>query len=117
MLYFLRFNNVCLCIAVGAGLGGHVVLDEYGDRDVNFSFIYMSMKDRKVSSRSFYRPAQPKQTGACVLISFSLLTQYETLLVFDSSQNRTIEEHPNPDLGWKGRLPNDEPENPDGNKC
>uniref|UniRef100_A0A3B3VU01 Guanylate cyclase n=1 Tax=Poecilia latipinna TaxID=48699 RepID=A0A3B3VU01_9TELE len=63
------------------GMGGHVVLDKHGDRDVNFSFIY---------------------------------TSYETLLVFDSSQNRTIETHPNPALGWKGQLPDDEPENPEG---
>ncbi|KAM4717359.1 guanylyl cyclase C [Anableps anableps] len=68
------------------GIGGHYVLDEYGDRDVNFSFIYRSTKTRK----------------------------YETLLVFDTSQNRTIETHPNPALGWKGQLPSDEPENSEG---
>ncbi|XP_054892122.1 guanylyl cyclase C [Poeciliopsis prolifica] len=67
------------------GLGGQVVLDEHGDRDVNFSFIYTSVKTGK----------------------------YETLLVFDSSQNRTIEKHPNPALVWRGQLPDDEPENPE----
>ncbi|XP_032443401.1 heat-stable enterotoxin receptor [Xiphophorus hellerii] len=77
---FNPFANVTI-----EGLGGPVVLDEYGDRDVNFSFIYTSMKTGK----------------------------YETLLVFDSSQNRTIATHPNPALGWKGQLPNDEPENPE----
>uniref|UniRef100_A0A3B5RBD2 Guanylate cyclase n=1 Tax=Xiphophorus maculatus TaxID=8083 RepID=A0A3B5RBD2_XIPMA len=50
------FNNVCSCIIAGAGLGGPVVLDEHGDRDVNFSFIYTSMKTGKVSSRPLYQP-------------------------------------------------------------
>ncbi|KAK5618475.1 hypothetical protein CRENBAI_017823, partial [Crenichthys baileyi] len=64
-------------------MGGRYVLDEYGDRDVNFSFIYTSL-----------------HTG-----------KYETLLVFDTSKNKTIEKHPNPALGWKGKLPYDEPKN------
>ncbi|XP_065820934.1 guanylyl cyclase C isoform X1 [Labrus bergylta] len=64
------------------GMGGHYVLDEYGDRDVNFSMIYTS-----------------RASG-----------QYETLLVFDSSTNETIEIDTNPALPWKGgRLPHDVP--------
>uniref|UniRef100_UPI0037E99EC7 guanylyl cyclase C n=1 Tax=Semicossyphus pulcher TaxID=241346 RepID=UPI0037E99EC7 len=64
------------------GMGGHYVLDEYGDRDINFTVIYTST-----------------ETG-----------QYETLLVFDTSQNKTIDTHENPALIWEGRrLPNDLP--------
>ncbi|CAJ1075834.1 heat-stable enterotoxin receptor [Xyrichtys novacula] len=64
------------------GMGGHYVLDEYGDRDVNFSLIYTSTA-----------------TG-----------QYETLLVFDSSRNETIMVDHNPFLPWEGhRLPQDVP--------
>lgn len=32
---------VFLCLQQ-AGIGGHYVLDEYGDRDVNFSIFYTS---------------------------------------------------------------------------
>uniref|UniRef100_A0A8C6LFR4 Guanylate cyclase n=1 Tax=Nothobranchius furzeri TaxID=105023 RepID=A0A8C6LFR4_NOTFU len=65
------------------GMGGHYELDEYGDRDINLSFIYTST-----------------HTG-----------KYETLLVFDTSQNKTIATHPSPALPWKGgKLPKDEPE-------
>lgn len=31
-----------------AGMGGHYVLDEYGDRDANFSMIYTSRETHKV---------------------------------------------------------------------
>ncbi|XP_017271966.1 heat-stable enterotoxin receptor isoform X1 [Kryptolebias marmoratus] len=65
------------------GMGGLYELDEYGDRDVNFSFIYTST-----------------ETG-----------NYETLLMFDTSQNKTIWYEQNPALFWKGHLPNDQPEN------
>ncbi|XP_044037738.1 heat-stable enterotoxin receptor [Siniperca chuatsi] len=69
------------------GMGGHYVLDKYGDRDVNFSMIYTS----------------------------AVTGKYETLLVFDTSQNKTIEIHTNPALHWKGNhLPSDVPENSDG---
>ncbi|XP_045887524.1 heat-stable enterotoxin receptor [Micropterus dolomieu] len=68
------------------GMGGHYVLDVYGDRDVNFSMIYTNV------------------TG-----------QYETLLVFDTSRNETIEMNPNPSLPWKGgRLPPALPDHSDG---
>ncbi|XP_029014340.1 guanylyl cyclase C isoform X2 [Betta splendens] len=67
------------------GLGGHYVLDEYGDRDVNFSMIYTS----------------------------TLTGKYEVLCVFDTSKNVTVVNDPNPALVWKGgRLPLDEPEDP-----
>ncbi|KAF7645951.1 hypothetical protein LDENG_00195750 [Lucifuga dentata] len=63
------------------GMGGHYVLDEYGDRDVNFSLIYTSAT-----------------TG-----------QYKTLFVFDTSLNETIVIDTNPSLHWKeGKLPGDE---------
>ncbi|KAK5856644.1 hypothetical protein PBY51_008227 [Eleginops maclovinus] len=68
------------------GMGGHYVIDEYGDRDTNFSMIYTST-----------------ETG-----------MYETLLLFDTSQNKTIVIDENPALPWHGRLPFDEPEIPDG---
>ncbi|XP_061605467.1 guanylyl cyclase C isoform X5 [Phyllopteryx taeniolatus] len=65
------------------GMGGHYVLDEYGDRDVNFSMIYTS----------------------------TVTGKYETLLVFDTSRNETIDVARNPDLPWKGNhLPKDVPE-------
>ncbi|RVE69219.1 hypothetical protein OJAV_G00075340 [Oryzias javanicus] len=66
------------------GMAGNYVLDEFGDRDVNFSFIYTSTLNNK----------------------------YETLSVFDTSQNTTIMWHDSPALPWKaGQLPGDEPEN------
>ncbi|XP_047214073.1 guanylyl cyclase C-like [Girardinichthys multiradiatus] len=80
-LNYNPFGNVTF-----EGMGGRYVLDEYGDRDANFSFIYTSV----------------------------LTGKYETLLVFDTSQNKTIEKHPNPALGWKGKLPYDEPDNSEG---
>ncbi|XP_061557320.1 guanylyl cyclase C [Phycodurus eques] len=65
------------------GMGGHYVLDEYGDRDVNFSMIYTS----------------------------TVTGKYETLLVFDTSRNETVDVAHNPDLPWKGNhLPKDVPE-------
>ncbi|KAK1877173.1 Heat-stable enterotoxin receptor [Dissostichus eleginoides] len=67
------------------GMGGHYVIDEYGDRDVNFSMIYTST-----------------ETG-----------MYETLLLFDTSRNKTIVIDQNPTLLWHGRLPDDKPETPD----
>ncbi|XP_068193477.1 guanylyl cyclase C [Antennarius striatus] len=69
------------------GMGGHYVLDEYGDRDVNFSFIYTS----------------------------TVTGEYEILLYFDTSENKTIVVDTHPALSWKGRrLPNDVPNNSDG---
>uniref|UniRef100_A0A669AXC7 Guanylate cyclase n=1 Tax=Oreochromis niloticus TaxID=8128 RepID=A0A669AXC7_ORENI len=53
-----------------SGMGGHYVLDEYGDRDVNFSVIYTSANT------------------------------YNTLLLFDTSQNMTINYTQNPSLPW-----------------
>ncbi|XP_042361411.1 heat-stable enterotoxin receptor [Plectropomus leopardus] len=63
------------------GLGGHYVLDEYGDRDVNFSLIYTS----------------------------TVTGKYETLSVFDTSRNTTISMTADPALLWNGHLPNDVP--------
>uniref|UniRef100_A0A3Q2VQS4 Guanylate cyclase n=1 Tax=Haplochromis burtoni TaxID=8153 RepID=A0A3Q2VQS4_HAPBU len=69
------------------GMGGHYVLDEYGDRDVNFSIIYTSANTAK----------------------------YKTLLLFDTSLNKTINYTQNPTLPWAGnKLPPDEPKMPDG---
>ncbi|XP_070779054.1 guanylyl cyclase C [Enoplosus armatus] len=68
------------------GMGGHYVIDKYGDRDVNFSMIYTS----------------------------TVTGKYETLLVFDTSRNETIVIDSNPALPWKGgELPLDVPENLD----
>lgn len=47
MFYFLF---IWLCVQ--AGMGGHYVLDEYGDRDVNFSVIYTSANTAKVKPLS-----------------------------------------------------------------
>uniref|UniRef100_A0A671VJ31 Guanylate cyclase n=1 Tax=Sparus aurata TaxID=8175 RepID=A0A671VJ31_SPAAU len=68
------------------GMGGHYVLDEYGDRDVNFSIIYISKENK-----------------------------YEILAVFDTSQNETIFESKNQSLTWTGnKLPSDVPKKSDG---
>uniref|UniRef100_A0A3P8VDM0 Guanylate cyclase n=1 Tax=Cynoglossus semilaevis TaxID=244447 RepID=A0A3P8VDM0_CYNSE len=65
------------------GMGGHYVLDEYGDRDVNYSIIYTS----------------------------TVTGKYTTLAVFDSSTNETRVIDMNPSLPWKdNRLPDDVPE-------
>ncbi|XP_036420024.1 heat-stable enterotoxin receptor-like [Colossoma macropomum] len=65
------------------GIGGHYVLDEYGDRDMNFSLMYTTSTH-----------------------------QFKTLFVFDTSTNKTTLNHSNPDLPWRGsRLPDDKPEN------
>ncbi|KAM6905373.1 guanylyl cyclase C [Xenentodon cancila] len=70
-----------------SGMGGHYVLDEYGDRDVNVSFIYTSADSNK----------------------------YQTLLVFDTSQNKTVMTAQDPILPWKRHhLPHDQPEDSDG---
>ncbi|KAI4889235.1 hypothetical protein NFI96_019827 [Prochilodus magdalenae] len=65
------------------GMGGRYVLDEHGDRDVNFSLVYTTSK-----------------------------YQYKPLFVFDTSTNKTKLTHNNPDLPWRGsRLPDDRPGN------
>uniref|UniRef100_A0A8C4YXH0 Guanylate cyclase n=1 Tax=Gadus morhua TaxID=8049 RepID=A0A8C4YXH0_GADMO len=62
--------------------GGRYVLDEYGDRDANFSVIYTT-----------------KTTG-----------KYQTLLIFDSSNNSTTVVDAVPDLPWEGgTLPKAQP--------
>ncbi|TKS91639.1 Heat-stable enterotoxin receptor [Collichthys lucidus] len=69
------------------GMGGHYVLDEYGDRDANFSIIYTS----------------------------TITGKYETLSVFDTSRNKTSVTDTIPALPWKGsRLPGAIPENLEG---
>lgn len=48
MCFFFCFCfRMCLCLHTG--MGGHYVLDEYGDRDVNFSIIYTSTLTGKVA--------------------------------------------------------------------
>lgn len=42
---------MCVCLHQ-AGMGGHYVLDEYGDRDANFSMIYTNENSRKVRQQS-----------------------------------------------------------------
>ncbi|KAJ7992602.1 hypothetical protein DPEC_G00280390 [Dallia pectoralis] len=65
------------------GMGGHYVLDEKGDRDVNFSVIYTSEIDNR----------------------------YKTLFVFDTSLNKTSVEDSSPSLSWPGsQLPSDKPD-------
>lgn len=46
---------VNVCVSPHAGMGGHYVLDEYGDRDVNFSIIYTSTVTGKVVYCSFVK--------------------------------------------------------------
>ncbi|XP_061566940.1 guanylyl cyclase C [Cololabis saira] len=73
------FGNVSF-----SGMGGHYMLDEHGDRDVNVSFIYTSA-----------------DTG-----------KYQTLLVIDTSRNITVmnKTAQDPTLPWSNnRLPRDEP--------
>ncbi|KAM4634886.1 guanylyl cyclase C [Polymixia lowei] len=67
------------------GMGGHYVLDEYGDRDANLSVIYTS-----------------KATG-----------EYKTLVMFDTSINKSTVIDKSPSLIWPGgHLPDDVPDNP-----
>ncbi|CAB1415229.1 unnamed protein product [Pleuronectes platessa] len=67
------------------GMGGHYVLDEYGDRDANFSMLYTS----------------------------PITGRYETLLAFDTSRNESRVTNLYPILWWKdNRLPQDKPERP-----
>nr|CAQ64670.1 guanylate cyclase C type 2 [Anguilla anguilla] len=65
-----------------SGIGGQYVLDEHGDRDVNFSVMYMSTTD----------------------------SQYKVLFEFDTSTNNTAVVDANPTWHWKSsRLPDDRP--------
>ncbi|KAK2833777.1 hypothetical protein Q5P01_017666 [Channa striata] len=67
------------------GLGGLYVLDEYGDRDVNFTMIYTS----------------------------TATTTYEPLCMFDTSRNATMIIDLKPALPWAGGwLPDDVPDDP-----
>lgn len=142
---------------LGAGMGGHYVLDEYGDRDVNFSIIYTSAVTGKVRwlsnqqlARSMgpftfvikMRPGWSSQLRTALWVHqfalgismclhmghheqaqwehlfwhvLSVSFQYETLVVFDTSRNKTRVIDTNPALPWKGgTLPSDQPENSDG---
>ncbi|CAL1588766.1 unnamed protein product [Knipowitschia caucasica] len=68
------------------GMAGHYVLDEYGDRDVNFSVLYRS----------------------------TVTHEYTTLFKFDTSKNETQKVDQSPALPWKGGvLPDDQPEGMD----
>uniref|UniRef100_A0A671VLH8 Guanylate cyclase n=1 Tax=Sparus aurata TaxID=8175 RepID=A0A671VLH8_SPAAU len=67
-------------------LSSKATLLAYGDRDVNFSIIYISKENK-----------------------------YEILAVFDTSQNETIFESKNQSLTWTGnKLPSDVPKKSDG---
>uniref|UniRef100_A0A3B3XLE2 Guanylate cyclase n=1 Tax=Poecilia mexicana TaxID=48701 RepID=A0A3B3XLE2_9TELE len=70
------------------GMGGHVVLDEHGDRDVNFSFIYTSVKTGKVRSGLVYQPAQTKQQEHVHFVIVHHLTEPHCLSVNAARQNR-----------------------------
>lgn len=48
LLFWKCFLYPFCFVLLGAGMGGHYVLDEYGDRDVNFSIIYTSAVTGKV---------------------------------------------------------------------
>lgn len=123
---YLGFVCLCACVCLlQAGMGGHYVLDEYGDRDANFSMIYTSTLTSKVrllciqqlpqtefEPNIFCFALKSQRKGEhSFLIFASVSAQYETLFVFDTSKNKTIQKDTNPDLHWKGRhLPNDKPE-------
>lgn len=51
---FFAFASACVCVCQ-SGMGGHYVLDEYGDRDVNFSIIYTSTVTEKVVYYYFFQ--------------------------------------------------------------
>lgn len=111
---FCFLTHLCVCL-LQTGMGGHYVLDEYGDRDVNFSMIYTSTKTCKVRLLSIQQLAQSVQRWTFILYFVSVSLQYETLLVFDSSQNKTIEMDTNPALTWEGnKFPSSVPKDPDG---
>lgn len=61
---------VCVCVCVcllQAGMAGSYVLDEYGDRDVNFSMIFTSTKTAKVRLLSIQQLAQTVRTFLFIL--------------------------------------------------
>ncbi|XP_062330275.1 guanylyl cyclase C [Osmerus eperlanus] len=62
------------------GLAGHYKIDEYGDRDVNFSVIYTTTDNK-----------------------------YETLYIFDTTNNGTSREEKNPSFIWANGLPEESP--------
>ncbi|XP_062387076.1 guanylyl cyclase C [Sardina pilchardus] len=68
------------------GLGGHYVLDEYGDRDVNFSLMYVS----------------------------NVALKYKILFEFQSATNTVVLVDSSPSLSWaRSMLPDDKPEKKD----
>lgn len=92
-------------------MGGHYVLDEYGDRDVNYSIIYTSTVTGKVRLEAFCHPVCCQFGCAHQRVCVCVFLQYTTLAVFDSSTNETRVIDMNPSLPWKdNRLPDDVPE-------
>uniref|UniRef100_A0A7N9AUJ3 Guanylate cyclase n=1 Tax=Mastacembelus armatus TaxID=205130 RepID=A0A7N9AUJ3_9TELE len=99
----------------------------------NFSMIYTSTNSGKVRQPSILQLAQTQFGSNVIFIATCTLVwvkgehlfsyfyasvslQYQTLVMFDTSRNKTIVVDPNPALPWKGnRLPHDEPDNPSGN--
>uniref|UniRef100_A0A8C7WHC1 Guanylate cyclase n=1 Tax=Oncorhynchus mykiss TaxID=8022 RepID=A0A8C7WHC1_ONCMY len=69
-----------LCMCFHAGIAGHYKLDDYGDRDVNFSVIYTTTDNK-----------------------------YETLFIFNTVYNYTKVVNSNPSFIWGRSLPDDTP--------
>uniref|UniRef100_A0A7N8X6L2 Guanylate cyclase n=1 Tax=Mastacembelus armatus TaxID=205130 RepID=A0A7N8X6L2_9TELE len=68
-----------------------------------------------LSSNPFGNTTFEGMAGHYVLDEYGDRDLYQTLVMFDTSRNKTIVVDPNPALPWKGnRLPHDEPDNPSG---
>ncbi|KAI1884555.1 hypothetical protein AGOR_G00227590 [Albula goreensis] len=77
-----KFRNPFRSVSFNGKMGGQYVLDEHGDRDMNFSVMYLSTTNNK----------------------------YTVLFEFDTSTNLTMVMDSNPALVWKNfRLPDDSP--------
>uniref|UniRef100_A0A3Q2E164 Guanylate cyclase n=1 Tax=Cyprinodon variegatus TaxID=28743 RepID=A0A3Q2E164_CYPVA len=64
-----------------AGMGGTYVLDEYGDRDVNFTFIYTTKDTLKVRFLFISPSAQPKQGFSFHILFFYNLDTQDVIVI------------------------------------
>uniref|UniRef100_A0A8D3BX98 Guanylate cyclase n=1 Tax=Scophthalmus maximus TaxID=52904 RepID=A0A8D3BX98_SCOMX len=71
------------------GMGGHYVLDEYGDRDANFSMLYTSPVTGKVRLLSIRSDLKPNKLAASlesdvivIVLSFSVIVVTAIALIF-----------------------------------
>uniref|UniRef100_A0A665WBQ2 Guanylate cyclase n=1 Tax=Echeneis naucrates TaxID=173247 RepID=A0A665WBQ2_ECHNA len=85
-----------------------------GEKELMTALTSKNRHSNNHRSLHMHSPLWFKDVSVNVNISLCALSlQYETLLVFDTSQNKTIWTNPHPSLNWDGNyLPSDIPENP-----